>query len=134
MSGRYLLAIDAGTGSCRAVLFDEEARQVGVSLREWVHHAPPGVPGGQDFDVHTNWDLICACVRDVLARTGVEGSRVAAVSTTSMREGIVIYDGAGAEIWACPNVDSRATREADELVSSGEAARIYEVAGDWVSI
>jgi autoinducer 2 (AI-2) kinase len=134
MSGRYLLAIDAGTGSCRAVLFDEEARQVGVSLREWVHHAPPGVPGGQDFDVHTNWGLICECVRDVLARTGVEGRRVAAVSTTSMREGIVIYDGAGAEIWACPNVDSRATREADELVRSGEAARIYEIAGDWVSI
>ena len=46
VTGRYLLAIDAGTGSCRAVLFDEKARQVGVSLREWIHHAPPGVPGG----------------------------------------------------------------------------------------
>ncbi len=134
MSGRFLLAVDAGTGSCRAVLFDERARQIGVSLREWVHHTPPGVPGGQDFDVHANWELICACVRDVLGRTGVAAQEVAAVSTTSMREGIVVYDGGGQEIWACPNVDSRATREAEDLVRSGDAERIYAIAGDWVSI
>ncbi len=131
---RYLLAIDAGTGSCRAVLFDERARQVGVALREWAHRTPPGVPGGQDFDVLAGWDLICACVRDVLTFAGVAAGEVAAVSTTSMREGIVVYDGEGREIWACPNVDSRATREAEDLVRSGEAERIYALSGDWVSI
>ena len=51
MTGRYLLAIDAGTGSCRAVLFTETGEQVTVGQREWVHREPPGVPGGQDFDV-----------------------------------------------------------------------------------
>jgi autoinducer 2 (AI-2) kinase len=51
-----------------------------------------------------------------------------------MREGIVLYDAEGSELWACPNVDSRAAEEATELVHSGAARRIYDIAGDWVSI
>ena len=51
-----------------------------------------------------------------------------------MREGMVLYDAAGREIWACPNVDSRAGAQADELVRSGDARRIFETGGDWVAI
>jgi len=131
---RYLLAVDAGTGSCRALLFTEAGEQVSVSLREWAHREPPGVPGGQDFDVETNWLLITACIRDALRQAGATGAEVAAVAATSMREGIVLYDAAGTEIWACPNVDSRATREAGELIAEGAAERIFTEAGDWVSI
>jgi autoinducer 2 (AI-2) kinase len=70
----------------------------------------------------------------VLQSTGIEPAQVKAVSATSMREGIVAYDEAGHEIWACPNVDSRAVEEAGELVRSGLAERIFRLAGDWVSI
>ena len=133
-AGPYLLAIDAGTGSCRALLFTATGQQVAVSLREWTHHEPPGVPGGQDFDVETNWRLITACIRDALAAAGAAGGDVAAVAATSMREGIVLYDARGAEIWACPNVDSRAAAEAEELIREGNAERIFAEAGDWVSI
>ena len=133
-SGPYLLAIDAGTGSCRALLFTEKGEQAAVSQREWTHREPPGVPGGQDFDVVTNWALITACIRDALQQVGTTGAEVAAVAATSMREGIVLYDADGAEIWACPNVDSRATREAGELIAEGAAERIFAEAGDWVSI
>ena len=133
-TGPYLLAIDAGTGSCRALLFTEKGEQVAVSQREWTHHEPPGVPGGQDFDVETNWRLITACIRDALASAGAAGGDVAAVAATSMREGIVLYDARGAEIWACPNVDSRASAEAEDLIREGNAERIFEEAGDWVSI
>src|SRR5260370_16279035 len=70
MGGRYLLAIDAGTGGCRAVLFTETAAQAGVGQREWTHHEPPGVPGGQDFDVHAGWQAIAACVQDALRAAG----------------------------------------------------------------
>jgi len=133
-SGPYLLAIDAGTGSCRALLFTEKGEQVAVSLREWTHREPPGVPGGQDFDVETNWRLISACIRDALTSAGASGGDVAAIAATSMREGIVLYDARGTEIWACPNVDSRAVAEAEDLIREGNAERIFEEAGDWVSI
>ena len=51
-----------------------------------------------------------------------------------MREGMVLYDQDGQEIWACPNVDSRAATEAEDLIREGAAAKIYAEAGDWVSI
>jgi autoinducer 2 (AI-2) kinase len=129
-----LLAIDAGTGSCRAVVFDPEGNQVAMSQREWTHREQPGVPGSQVFDTDRNWELVCACVREALAAPGVTAAAVRAVSTTSMREGMVLYDARGREIWACPNVDSRAGDEATELVRSGLAQEIYDLAGDWVAI
>ncbi len=119
-----MLAIDAGTGSCRALLFTTAGAQVSVSQREWVHREPPGVPGGQDFDVHANWSAIAACVQDALWQAGADGKQVLAVASTSMREGIVLYDELGAEIWACPNVDSRAMTEAEELISEGAAEHL----------
>ncbi len=134
MTSRYLLAIDAGTGSCRAVLFTEAGQQAAVSVREWAHHEPPGVPGGQDFDVESGWRAIAACVQDALRAAGASGADVAAVAATSMREGVVLYDRAGREIWACPNVDSRSAEEAADLVREGAAEKIYAEAGDWVSI
>jgi autoinducer-2 kinase len=134
MTSRYLLAIDAGTGSCRAVLFTEAGQQAAVSVREWAHHEPPGVPGGQDFDVQAGWRAIAACVQDALRAAGASGADVVAVAATSMREGVVLYDRAGREIWACPNVDSRSAEEAADLVREGAAEKIYAEAGDWVSI
>jgi autoinducer 2 (AI-2) kinase len=129
-----LLAIDAGTGSCRAVLFDLEGRQVAIGQREYAHAEARGVPGSQVFDTKGNWALICECVREALAAVDGAAARVRAVSATSMREGMVLYDARGDEIWACPNVDSRAGAEAAELVGSGAAQEIYEHAGDWVAI
>ena len=132
MNDELLLAIDAGTGSCRAVAFDPVGRQVALGQREYSHPAVPGVPGSQAFDTDTNWNLIGACVREVLELVGADS--IKAVSATSMREGMVLYDAHGREIWACPNVDSRAGDEATELVRSGAAREIYERSGDWVSI
>jgi len=134
VTGRYLLAIDAGTGSCRVLLFTAAGEQVAVSLREWTHLEAPDAPGGLDFDVESNWGAIAACIRDALRLGGATGDEVAAVAATSMREGIVLYDAGGAEIWACPNVDSRAAREAEDLIREGAAERIFAEAGDWVSI
>jgi len=134
MSDRLTMAIDAGTGSCRAALFDLAGRQVALAQREWSHPPAPGVPGSQVFDTDRNWRLIGDCTREALTRSGVSAERVAAVASTSMREGMVLYDAAGREIWACPNADSRASEEAGELVRSGRARRIYDLAGDWVSI
>ena len=128
------LAIDAGTGSCRAVVFDGAGAQLGLGQREWSHRGEPGVPGSQVFDTAANWPLVAACVRDAIASAGVPAARIAAVAATSMREGMVLFGEDGRELWACPNVDSRASAEAEALVADGSAERIYRTAGDWVAI
>ena len=134
MNEQFLLAIDAGTGSCRALLFDTSGRQVAIAQREWNHASLPAYPGSQVFDTRLNWEYISACIRQVLAAPGVSADAIRGVSSTSMREGIVLFDASGQEIWACPNVDSRATNEAAELVDRKLAEQIYFTSGDWVSI
>ena len=103
----HIMAIDLGTGSCRAIVFDEAGGQVAVGQREWSHAALPGFPGSQVFDTARNWQLICECTREALAKSGLPANAIRAVSSTSMREGMVLWDAAGNEIWACPNVDSK---------------------------
>ena len=129
--GKYLMALDAGTGSVRAVLFDLEGNQLGVSQQEWEHKEDLRFPGSMDFDWTHNWDLTCGCIRDVLKETGIDPSEIAAVSTTCMREGIVLYDRDYNEIWACANVDARSDDEVVELIrKSPELEReIYKVSG-----
>ena len=134
MSKQYILAIDAGTGSCRAILFDTAGKQIAVAQREWSHLPLPHYPGSQQFDTQVNWQFICACMREVLATPGVTPDAIVGVSSTSMREGIVLYDAEDHEIWACPNVDSRAGEEAAALVDQHLAEKIYFTGGDWVAI
>ena len=134
MTDEYVLSIDVGTGSARAVLFTASGHQAGFGQREYSHRTLPDVPGSQVFDTAENWRLIGQCVQDAMADADVRPGAVRAVSATSMREGMVLYDSDGQEIWACPNVDSRATAEAVELIVSGEAQEIYDRAGDWVAI
>ncbi len=110
---KHLLALDAGTGSGRAVLFDENGRQLAAASREWTHKSTPQYPGSMDFDRDHNWGLLTACIHDVLKQ--VPEADIAAISSVSMREGIVLYDGDGAELWACANVDARATQEVKDL-------------------
>jgi len=47
---------------------------------------------------------------------------------------MVLYDKEGKEIWACPNVDSRARTEVSQLIKKGLAKKIYSRAGDWLAI
>ena len=77
MSDEYLLAIDVGTGSARAMLFTATGHQAGIGQREYRHRELPGVPGSQVFDTTTNWALIGQCVRDALASANVPPEAVA---------------------------------------------------------
>ena len=113
---KTLMAVDAGTGSVRAVLFSLEGEQLGCVQKEWTHAEDPRFPGSMDFDWTTNWDLARDCIRGVIEQTGVNPQDIAAVSTTCMREGIVLYDKDGNEIWACANVDGRSNDEVGELI------------------
>ena len=116
MANRYLMAVDAGTGSVRAVLFNEDGAQLSCVQREWTHAEDPRYPGSMDFDWVHNWELASECIRGAIAQAGVDAGDIAAVSTTCMREGIVLYDEAGQEIWACANVDARSDDEVGQLI------------------
>jgi autoinducer-2 kinase len=115
MPGEYLMAVDAGTSSVRVVIFDFDGNQIGCVQKEWKHLEDPRYPGSMDFDWRTNWYLTSSCMREVMAETGIKPEQIAALSSTCMREGIVLYDAAGAEIWACANVDARARDEVTQL-------------------
>jgi autoinducer 2 (AI-2) kinase len=115
MPGEYLMAVDAGTSSVRVVIFDFNGSQIGCVQKEWKHLEDPRYPGSMDFDWRTNWYLTSSCMREVMAVTGIKPEQIAALSSTCMREGIILYDEAGMEIWACANVDARVGDEVSQL-------------------
>ncbi len=129
-----IVTIDIGTGSVRTILFDLQGSQVTSAQREWLPESPPQYPGAQDFNTVVAWKLIVTCIREVLKSSKVRSSNVVALTATSMREGMVLYDSRKREIWACTNADARASREVGELVEKGLAETLYRTGGDWPTI
>ena len=128
---QYLMAIDAGTGSIRAVVFDTKGNQISVGQEEWTHLKEEGVPNSMSFDCKTNWILVCTCIKKALHTAGLSGEDIIALSATSMREGIVLYDKNGKELWAVANVDARASEEVKFLKENfkGIEEKFYELSG-----
>ncbi|WP_076414603.1 autoinducer-2 kinase [Shewanella sp. UCD-KL12] len=114
----YLLAIDAGTGSGRAVLFDLQGKQISVGQEEWQHLAEAGVDNSMGFDFDNDWPLLCRCIKQAINNAEVTPQQIISVSATSMREGIVVFDKNGNEIWAVANVDARASKQVTALKAS----------------
>jgi autoinducer 2 (AI-2) kinase len=139
VTGGYLLALDAGTGSCRAALFRLDGSLAGLAQREWSHPPVDGIPGSQSFDPAGNWALVCTCIREVLSRVASRAgpavpAAVRAVGCSSMGGGLVLYDRWRHEVWACANGDARAGQEAAAMLADGTAAELYRRGGGWISI
>jgi autoinducer 2 (AI-2) kinase len=131
---RYILTIDVGTGSGRAIVFDEHGNQHGMGQCEWLPESLPQYPRSQVFDTNVSWQCLLGCIAQALHRGQVSPSRIGGVTATSMREGIVLYDKQKREIWACPNVDARAEQEVEDMIAAGLGEPIYKTGGDWLSI
>jgi len=112
---QYLMAIDAGTGSVRAVIFDVSGNQMAMSQSEWTHNQEEGVPNSMSFDCKANWELTVSCIKESIKLAKIDAKNIVAVSSTSMREGIVLYDKDGVELFAVANVDARAGDEVKYL-------------------
>ncbi|MBJ3816829.1 autoinducer-2 kinase [Shimwellia pseudoproteus] len=133
----YLLALDAGTGSIRAVIFDLSGHQIAVGQAEWKHLSVDNVPGSMEFDLAVNWRLACQCIRQALATAHLSGGDIQSVACCSMREGIVLYDSNGDAIWACANVDARASHEVAELKELHDycfESEVYNVSGQTLAL
>lgn len=128
---QHLMAIDAGTGSVRAVIFDTKGNQIAVAQKEWIHLEVEGVPNSMTFDTELNWDLTVWCIQTALEKAQLKGSDIAAVSATSMREGIVLYDKEDEALWGVANVDARAHKEVRFLKENYEdiEEEFYKVSG-----
>ena len=133
---KYLMAIDAGTGSVRVILFNTFGHEVCASSAEWTHKEDERYPGSMDFDVEYNIRLITRLIKETLRKSKVETKNILAVSTTSMREAIVLYDEEGKELWACANVDSRSNHEVSHLhrISPDIEPELYTLSGQTFSL
>jgi len=128
---QYLMAIDAGTGSVRAILFDTNGNQISIGQREWTHLEEIGVEASMSFDWETNWNLTKECIVEALSVGNINPKDILAVSSTSMREGIVLYDKNGKELFAVANVDARASKEVKYLQKEykGLEEKFYKESG-----
>src|SRR5262249_22141387 len=86
----YLLAIDQGTTSTRAILFDAALTPVGTAQREFPQIYP--APGLVEHDPEAIWMSTVATVREVLARTGARTGDLAALGITNQRETTIVWD------------------------------------------
>ena len=86
----YILAIDQGTTSSRAILFDAQMQRVGTAQREFTQHFPQ--EGWVEHDAEEIWDSVLTVCRDVLETTGVSASQIAGIGITNQRETTVIWD------------------------------------------
>lgn len=112
---QYLMAIDAGTGSIRTLIFDTKGNQIALSQSEWQHLEEEDVPNSMSFDYEKNWSLTCACIKHAIKEANIDSKDIVALSATSMREGIILYDANGKELWGVANVDARADKEVKYL-------------------
>lgn len=85
-----VLALDQGTTSSRAVLFDHDARVVALAQREFTQHFPRS--GWVEHDAEEIWATQAATIAEVLARARTSATELAAVGITNQRETTVLWD------------------------------------------
>ncbi len=89
---RTLLALDQGTTSSRALLFDEHGRTVGLAQRETRQHYPR--PGWVEQDPEEIFQSQLQVAREALARAGVRADQVAAIGIANQRETTLVWERA----------------------------------------
>jgi glycerol kinase len=89
---RYVMALDQGTTSSRAILFDEAGAIAAVDQHEFPQYFPK--PGWVQHDAGEIWESQLRAGRGALEKAGVRGSDVAAIGITNQRETAVVWDRA----------------------------------------
>ena len=86
----YLLAIDQGTTSTRAIVFDTHLKPVATAQQEFAQHYPSS--GWVEHDPEDLWGSVLATVRAVLAKAGIAAWQVAGIGITNQRETTLVWD------------------------------------------
>ena len=120
---KYILGLDQGTTSSRAILFDEAGQPVASAQEEFTQHFPK--PGWVEHDPHDIWRTQRDTARAVLDRVKVSAADVAAISITNQRETTMIWDRKTGEpvhnaiVWQCRRTAPMCDRiKAESLLGS----------------
>ncbi len=125
--GQYLLAIDQGTSSSRAVLYDHQTRQIASAQQEFPQHYPE--PGWVEHDPEDIWRSVEAVVREAIAE--IDASDITGIGITNQRETTVIWDRASgrpihnAIVWQ----DRRTADRCEDLRSRGAESDVTAKTG-----
>jgi glycerol kinase len=129
MSPKYILALDQGTTSSRAIVFDRAGTVVAMAAQEFRQIFPR--PGWVEHDAREIWASQSGVAVQALQRAGVSASDIAAIGITNQRETTVVWDRrtgtpiANAIVWQ----DRRTAGACDRLRSGGHAAMIRRKTG-----
>lgn len=125
----YLLALDQGTTSSRAIVFDDRGDVAAVAQREFTQHFPR--PGWVEHDPAEIWSSQAAVMSEAIERAGVRVSDIAALGITNQRETTVLWDRRTGEpihraiVWQ----DRRTAPLCDQLRAAGHAERFQRKTG-----
>jgi glycerol kinase len=120
----HILAIDQGTTSSRAILFDAALRPVASAQEEFPQHYPR--PGWVEHDPADLWATVAATARAAIEKAGIKATGIAAIGITNQRETTLIWDRATGQpihpaiVWQ----DRRTADTCDSLKAAGHEAMI----------
>ncbi len=118
---QYILALDQGTTSSRAILFDRHGQHCGSAQQEYPQHFPQ--PGWVEHDPADIWDSQLAVARQVLREQNVTAAQIAAIGIANQRETTVLWDRKSGQAIAPAIVwqDRRTAAACDQLRAEGKA-------------
>ncbi|UWR24508.1 glycerol kinase GlpK [Sulfitobacter sp. S190] len=90
MTARYILAIDQGTTSSRAIVFDADMRVTASAQEEFTQHFPQS--GWVEHDPGDLWSTTASTCRAAIEKAGLTGDDIAAIGITNQRETVVVWD------------------------------------------
>lgn len=95
MDSRYILALDQGTSSSRAIVFDENGGIRSVAQKEFTQHFPR--PGWVEHDPRDIWSSEASVIAEAITGMGINGKNIAAIGITNQRETTIVWDAATGE-------------------------------------
>ncbi|NJP36665.1 glycerol kinase GlpK [Alkalicoccus luteus] len=129
MTKNYVLALDQGTTSSRAILFNKAGEIVDVAQKEFKQYFPK--PGWVEHNANEIWSSILSVMAEVLNNQNVPASDIAAIGITNQRETTVVWDkNTGRPIYHALVWQSRQTDEiCQELREAGHADKFRDKTG-----
>ncbi|WP_262316707.1 glycerol kinase GlpK [Lacticaseibacillus parakribbianus] len=127
--GDYILAIDEGTTSTRALIIDHAGNKVADAQREFTQYFPQ--PGWVEHDANEIWNAVLSTIATAFIDSGIQPKQVAGVGITNQRETTVIWDKqTGLPIYHAIVWQSRQTNAiANQLKEAGHGDLIHDKTG-----